>query len=851
MGSTNSDYTFLEDRKMRTTRILAMLILSLGMIACFAGVAVAVPFGTAFKYQGRLLDGGNVANGEYDFQFSLYDANSVGNQISSDINEPNVVIIDGYFTVELDFGSGVFDGNERWLEISVRPGELGDPNLYTSLSPRQLIAPAPYALYAKTAGSGGGGGADSDWTISGNDMYSGVSGNVGIGRDTPVARLDVNGGINADTLNVTYFYKIGDNTALSVPGTTNTFVGVSAGPAGTSGANNTFLGWNSGKSNISGMNNTFLGTYAGYPNTGSRNTATGYGALSANTTGNNNTSVGSDSGWNNVSGSSNVFLGYRAGYNETGSNKLYIANSNTNPPLIYGDFSTGRLGLGTITPAAKLDVAGQVKIADGTQAAGKVLTSDTSGLASWQTTVGDNLGNHTATQAIRLDDHWLSGDGGNEGVSVGNDGNVGIGKKYPTAKLEVSGQVKITDGTQAAGKVLTSNASGLASWQTPSGGGGSDSDWVINGSDMYSGVSGNIGIGTTTPFAKITVADGTIWAGNSTLGGEAIYGVASNSGDTTNYGGYFRAYGSTGQGVNATATGLNGYGITASANNSTGNNVNYGGYFTAAGGQGHAVYGWASNTGSYSNFGGLFRADGSGGTGVVGTVSGSGGTGVVGTASNTGEYHNYGGSFEAAGAFGRGVFGRATNTGSYLNFGGYFVADGGVGTGVFARGGASGYAAEFQGIVRISDRDTGNVVMLLGKGLDYAEGFHVSDKDAISPGTVLVIDRKNPGKLAISQKAYDKTVAGIAAGAKGLGSGVRLGVEGFDCDVALAGRVYCNVDATESGIEPGDMLTTSNNSGYAMKAADNARASGAILGKAMEPLEKGKQGQILVLVTLQ
>jgi hypothetical protein len=561
--------------------------------------------------------------------------------------------------------------------------------------------------------------------------------------------------------------------------------------------------------------------------------------------------VGADSGWNSVSGSSNVFLGYRAGYNETGSNKLYIANSNTNPPLIYGDFSTGRVGLGTISPAAKLDVAGQVRIADGTQAAGKVLTSDASGLASWQTAgAGDNLGNHSATQNVRLNDYWLSGDGDLEGVFVGTDGNVGVGKKYPTAKLEVAGQVKITGGSPALGKVLTSDAAGLATWQTPSGG-GSDSDWIINGSDMYSGVSGNIGIGTTTPFAKITVADGTIWAGNSALNETAVQGVASNSGDTTNTGGYFRAYGSTGRGVDATATGINGYGIVASANNSTGNNANYGGYFTAAGAQGRGVYGWAANTGSYSNYGGLFQADGSSGTGVAGTAGGSVGRGVSGTATNTGEYHNYGGSFEAAGAYGKGVYGSATNTGNFANYGGYFVAEGALGAGVFARGSASGYAADFQGIVRISDRDTGNVVMLLGKGLDYAEGFHVSDKGRISPGTVLVIDRTNPGKLAVSKKAYDKTVAGIAAGAKGLGSGVRLGVEGFDCDVALAGRVYCDVDATEDGIEPGDMLTTSDKPGFAMKAADSAHAAGAILGKAMEPLEKGKQGQILVLVTLQ
>ena len=67
----------------------------------------------------------------------------------------------------------------------------------------------------------------------------------------------------------------------------------------------------------------------------------------------------------------------------------------------------------------------------------------------------------------------------------------------------------------------------------------------------------------------------------------------------------------------------------------------------------------------------------------------------------------------------------------------------------------------------------------------------------------------------------------------------------------MASRVHCNVDATEVGVEPGDLLTTSYERGYAMKAVDHIRAQGAILGKAMERLEKGKKDLILVLVTLQ
>jgi len=156
-----------------------------------------------------------------------------------------------------------------------------------------------------------------------------------------------------------------------------------------------------------------------------------------------------------------------------------------------------------------------------------------------------------------------------------------------------------------------------------------------------------------------------------------------------------------------------------------------------------------------------------------------------------------------------------------------------------------------RGNILIESASTGNPVVELGEGLDYAEGFDVSDNREIGPGSVLVIDPNHPGKLALSNQAYDSKVAGIVAGANGLGSGVRLGVGEFDYNVALAGRVYCNVDATYSEVSPGDLLTTSPTPGYAMVVKDHTKAQGAILGKAMEKLAEGEKRQILVLVTLQ
>jgi hypothetical protein len=107
---------------------------------------------TAFTYQGRLLDANSVADGEYDFEFKLFDCaapdSNVCYQQGNTVNIDNVDVIDGHFTVEVDFGSSVFDGMERWLQIGVRPGDLDDPNEYTVLSPRQEITPTPYASYA-------------------------------------------------------------------------------------------------------------------------------------------------------------------------------------------------------------------------------------------------------------------------------------------------------------------------------------------------------------------------------------------------------------------------------------------------------------------------------------------------------------------------------------------------------------------------------------------------------------------------------------------------------------------------------------------------------------------------------
>ncbi len=123
-----------------------------------------------------------------------------------------------------------------------------------------------------------------------------------------------------------------------------------------------------------------------------------------------------------------------------------------------------------------------------------------------------------------------------------------------------------------------------------------------------------------------------------------------------------------------------------------------------------------------------------------------------------------------------------------------------------------------------------------------------------SAGMVVSIDPERPGDLVVSGKGYDRRVAGIISGAGGVNLGMLMGQEGSDADgknpVALTGRVYCWADASKGPIQPGDLLTTSDTPGHAMKVMDYTRAQGAILGKAMSSLESGR-GLVLVLVTLQ
>ncbi len=254
----------------------------------------------------------------------------------------------------------------------------------------------------------------------------------------------------------------------------------------------------------------------------------------------------------------------------------------TEHELVFTNY--GRLGIGTSAPSASLDIMGNIKITDGTQGAGKVLTSDATGVATWQTASGGgltgsgtlnylpkftpdgtSLGNslifddgsyvgigtatptylfdvraNTVSAAVNFENAnpngWAlraaatgsgygvygqsstgigiygtastgkgvrgyatgSGGYGIQGLAINGayagiftGGNVGIGTLTPVASLDILGTIKISDGSQGAGKVLTSDANGLATWQTAGGGSG----WGLTGNSGT--VDGTNFIGTT------------------------------------------------------------------------------------------------------------------------------------------------------------------------------------------------------------------------------------------------------------------------------------------------------------------------------------------------------------------
>ena len=480
--------------------------------------------------------------------------------------------------------------------------------------------------------------------------------------------------------------------------------------------------------------------------------------------------------------------------------------------------NTGNVGIGTASPTSKLDVAGTAKMT-GLQlttgaAAGRVLTSDASGIGTWQTT-----GTYAAGSGLQL--------AGNV-FSIANNGVTSTMLASSAASLnKVSGGAMSTNGTfvgigtsapigaanfvvsQATpdfgGMYVNTNATGQPFYGYAQGGtitayhyvdGGDSNKWKLfsNGAIRLTvATGGNVGIGTTAPAALFHLNSSSANAGDNTARLSAAGLGPNNShihfGTTGDW--YIRSASTNGKVVMQDTGGNVGIGTTSPDSKL---------HVTSAGGIGIHAQGTASGLG-----GEALRAENSSPAGI-------------------------------------GIF-------SHTNSSDANVVVTNEGTGDLIRGfsGVGGSNLAFQ----VRNDGTTSVPMLEIRGADVAERFPVSDK--VEPGMVVEIDPDNPGQLRLARGAYNRRVAGIVSGAGGLPAGAILGnLPGNEKapPVALSGRVWVHGDAANGAIAPGDMLTTSDASGHAMRVSDYSRAQGAIIGKSMSSLREGR-GLVLVLVNLQ
>ncbi|HBW23240.1 MAG: hypothetical protein A2X28_05730 [Elusimicrobia bacterium GWA2_56_46] len=496
-------------------------------------------------------------------------------------------------------------------------------------------------------------------------------------------------------------------------GVANSFIGYAAGNDNTSGASNTFLGYLAGQSNTTGSDNTFIGRSAGLDNTvgarnsfvgnyagsdsvsGNDNTALGWYAGLSNQTGKSNAIVGSKAGYYAKTGSANsiygmeagygvidnsfsssTLMGYRAGYAlTTGSDNILlgfqagdsltsgtrniIIGYDKDAPLattsnhlnigdaIYGDLSTGFIGIGAPAPGARLEVNGQVKITGGTPGAGKVLTSDAAGLASWVAagSVGDNLGNHVATTTLNMNGNSIvnvasatftggitassftaTGAGliaaqlrlaGNVFVSSESAAAVGAGVRISTNVYIVgfsSAAKYYGDGSSLTGTgdnlgnhnaAMRLNMGGYAIW--------SSSDitaarYQIFGSTVLAVLPGTGSLAVGVDAGKVSTGDYNVFVGSaaglSSTTGEynSFVGVGAGRSNTT--GGYNNFVGGSAGYSNITGSYNNFMGTAAGVSNTTGaNNIFVGhqaGYYTQTG-SANAVFGYQAGLGSGVN----------------------------------------------------------------------------------------------------------------------------------------------------------------------------------------------------------------------------------------------------------
>ncbi|MDX2132218.1 MAG: hypothetical protein SFY69_09205 [Planctomycetota bacterium] len=515
----------------------------------------------------------------------------------------------------------------------------------------------------------------------------------------------------------------------------------------------------------------------------------------------------------------------------TGSTSF--VKSDGSPQLVI-NHTNGRVGIGTSTPTAPLDVRG----AAATPGTFTVTPGQLFGVTNSVAVTLDTPG----VGVIGVSDNFLVNNGltvnGTSTFSHANFNSIGVSSTGVVANLNAD----LLDG-QHASAFLTSIPVPLTLSGSVSAAG------TINGTNTRLDGIGIQAISTGTDGIALLASA----TGDNPLG--VAIGVRAETADQNGIGIHARATHSaganTGLQAETASSSVNAAAIRAFATN--------GARGLVAGSTSSEAVLATSSTGT------AIRANATnGGRGVVADSTSSEAvlaTSITGTAvrgvTNTGGTAVYG---ERAANGNKGWFGGA-GEGAW--------AESPTGVGLVALSGAAGGAAIYcrndgGGLAINCDGEAQVRVLTIVGGSDVAEPFDVAASLATDtttavqaiPGMVVSIDPANPGALVVSTTAYDTKVAGIISGANGLAPGLTLRAidqqhADGDHPVAMTGRVWCYVDTSFGAIEPGDRLTSSQTPGHAMKVRPGADASGSVIGKAMTPLAQGEKGMVLVLVNLQ
>lgn len=339
--------------------------------------------GSGFTYQGRLLNSNNPVNGQYDLAFRLYDALSGGNRVGSPITLTNQTVTDGLYSVTLDFGTGVFTGDGRWLEVAVQP--TNGPG-FTTLAPREALTAVPYAMGLMA-------GAVITGTISTPMLQVTNNGNLGYGVSAQTtngigivgissSNRGVHGqsttdtGVNGESISGSGVYGLstsGNGVAGYSSGTTSTGSGVAAINTGTgyglyatssggdgilgTGVHNGILGVTNissasyaGVNGYSAVGNGVKGETGGNLTSGvyGVTTGNGWGVYGAGTSGigvfgssSGNDGVHGEASGLNRAGVAGLHIGSSGGYAIYGSSNVgaYAGFFNGNVQVLNGNFS--------------------------------------------------------------------------------------------------------------------------------------------------------------------------------------------------------------------------------------------------------------------------------------------------------------------------------------------------------------------------------------------------------------------------------------------------------------------------------------------------------------------------------